>query len=64
MVHGSLSKKRTHVVLMKDLQNFVDVVERVHSGGASLFGLRGAETGQISALGAGIHNQYCQYCMK
>lgn len=30
----------THIILMKDLENFVDVVESVHSGGASLFGLR------------------------
>ena len=32
-------KTGTHVVLMQDLKYFVDIVERVHSGGASLFGL-------------------------
>lgn len=30
----------THIILMQDLKYFVDVVEGVHSGGASLFGLR------------------------
>ena len=30
----------THIVLMQDLKHSVDIVERVNSGGASLFGLR------------------------
>ena len=33
----------THVVLMQDLEHFVDVVEGVHPGGPSLFGLAGTE---------------------
>lgn len=32
---------------MQDLKYFVDVVESMHSGGASLFGLKTAETGQL-----------------
>lgn len=48
---------------MKDLENFVDVVESVNSGGASLFGLRSAETGQDSTLDAGLHNRNHQYCI-
>jgi len=31
----------THVVLMQDLEHFVDVIEGVHPGGPSLFGLQG-----------------------
>lgn len=30
----------THVILMQDLQDFIDVVQGVNSGGTSLFGLR------------------------
>lgn len=30
----------THVILMQNLQDFIDVVQGVNSGGASLFGLR------------------------
>lgn len=30
----------THIILMQDLKYFVDIVQRVHSGGTSFFGLR------------------------
>lgn len=39
---GTIASKTpgTHTILMQDLKYFVDIVESVHSGGASLFGLR------------------------
>lgn len=46
---------------MKDLENFVDVVESVNPRRAFLFGLRSAETGPINPLNAGMHNHNRQY---
>lgn len=51
----------THIVLLQDLKYFVDVVERVHPGCSSLFGLRKGKYNRYQLTACSLFNSYSKH---
>lgn len=54
--HWQQKTASTHIVLVQDLKYFVDVVQRVHSGRASLFGLRSGKHSTYQHVDCSLDN--------